>query len=280
MKNISILLLMLILLTGSGCATLDRSFLPGEKPAFAIKNLRDIPTHSSAELLKNAQDRDMYLIVHPSYYVFFHDKEWLVPYEESKNVVGSFLDTQFSDNDAIVHLMKEYEKAEMQFLTGAKADKKLVVLILPGNHVTASQYLYKDTPDAYAQYVNKMTQDAETIFYLESKNASTGKLFDLDKETLLDFIHKTNAKKVFIGGGYIGRCQKEIYNFLAEKWSDKDVAIVPEISAFSPADLNEPTARMLLTSDMKINKPALNSFIANGGVKGLGMNRPNLANIP
>lgn len=276
MKNIFILLILLILLTGSGCAGLERGFLPGDRPAFTMKYLRAVPRDSFAGLADNAQTREIYLIVHPSYYIFFHDKERLVPYAESKNVVESFLETQFSDTDTVLHLMKEYEKAEMQFLADAKADRKLVVLILPGNHATAPQYLYKDAPDAYARYVNQMTRDAETIFYIESKNASTGKLSDADKEALLAFIRAVNARTVFIGGGYIGRCQKEVYNLLAEEWSDKNVAIVPEISAFSPADLTEATARMLLTPDMKINKPALSSFIANGGVKGLAVHRPNV----
>jgi len=57
------------------------------------------------------------------------------------------------------------------------------------------------------------------------------------------------------------------------------VAIIPEISAFSPDDLSDSTARMLLTPDMKLNKQAINSFIANGGIERLTSNRPNLKNI-
>jgi len=278
MKNI-FRLIILIILSGFGCAGSPNQASQGEKPPLEIANLRDIPQDALEELSKKFDGSEVYIVVHPSYYIFFHEKGRDILPDEQKSLVETFVETEYGDT-GVLYLMKEYQKAEMQLISSAKDKKRLVVLLIPGHYTTSSHYIFKDGQDGYAQYINGLTRDTDSVFYIESKSVNSGKMLEDDQKALLNFLSKIRAQKVYIGGGYIGRCQKDFYNFLSKAWSENNIAIIPEISAFSPEDLSDSTARMLLTSNMKLNSSVVNSFITNGRVKRLETIRPNVKNIP
>lgn len=280
MRNISSLLIALILLTLAGCAGLGRYAQSNEKPPFTVTNVRDLTQKNIKDLSNKLDTSEVYIVVHPSYYIFFHEKDEQIMTDASKTAVETFIETEYNDVSPARHLMKEYEKAEMQFISSANIQKKVVILLTPGNYTSSPQYLFKDGPDPYAQYINSLTRNSESIFYIESWSVSSGKMFQEDQAALLNFLSGIGAKKIYIGGGYVGRCQNDVYNFLAQTWSRDDIAIISEISAFSPDDVSDPTAKMLLTAKMKLNSAAVNSFIINGGIRNLQTNKPNVVNIP
>lgn len=275
---ISIAMLLFLMVAFSGCASVrtdhdvsDRraTFSKG-KTVLNIQNLHDLTYASIDELRKNIGVREAYIIVHPSYYVFFDKKPFSVRSDTNLNMVQSFLKTEFKDSEAIVHYLKDYEREEMQLISSSHDKKRIVILILPGRYNQSKQYLYKNGHDEYARYLNDATKNAYSVFYIESENANSGKISDFDKSVLIDFLTKLGINKIMIGGGYVGRCQEEFYKMLSESWNEEDMAIIPEISAFSPNDITDSTAKMLLTADRKINPWAVKYFIKNGGLDTLG----------
>lgn len=280
MKYLSSPILVLLLLLPLGCAGVTYETAREIREPLLIKNLRDLPAASRAELETKWSGSEVYIIVHPSYYLFFHEKPFAVPSSDSKNIVGTFLENEFADSDAVIDLMKAYEKAEMDFMALAKQKNTHVILLIPGNYLTSHHYIFRDGPDEYTRYINELTGDSEDVIYIESMSANTGKMFREDQTLLLNFLRKAGIVKIYLGGGYVGRCQKEFYNFLSNEWSKDDIAIIPEISSFSPTDLTGPTAKMLLAADRRLNSAAANFFIHNGGVRGLSAsNKPNLKNV-
>lgn len=247
-----------------------RTDAPKGKNALNIQNLHDLTYASIEELRKNVGIREVYIIVHPSYYIFFDKKPFRVRPDKTKNAVQSFLNTEFRDSESVIHLLKDYEREEMKLFTSSQKNERIIILVLPGRYGQSKQYLYKNGHDEYARYLNDATRDSASVFYIESKNASSGKISEFDKSVLIDFLKKLGVKKVLIGGGYVGRCQEEFYKMLSESWNEEDMAIIPEISAFSPNDITDSTAKMLLTADRKINPRAAKYFIKNGGLETLG----------
>lgn len=282
MKNTARLFLLTILLCSLGCASAQnqRAETPAKK-LLAISNLRGMSHEDLSGLAKKWDKGEVYVIVHPSYYLFFHDKPFSVPSSEEKNIVDSFIKTHYDENSPVIMLMKEYEKSEMEFISAARVKGIPVIFLIPGSYPDSSHYIYNEGPDEYTRYLNELTQGSDNFVYLESQNVNSGKMSKEHQSLLLDLLKRADIQKVYVGGGYIGRCQKEFYNFLAQNWSKDNIAVIPQISAFSPEDLSAPAAKMLLTSDLKLNKEIVSVFIANGGVRKLANdNRPNLVNTP
>lgn len=274
MKQI-LLTALLCLLVVSSCTHLDTLLeeTPVAPVSINVKNLRNLPEGFAEKLEKTLNTETVYFIVHPSYYVFFHEKPFQIIPDDSNNVVETFIGATTLPPNSIVHLLREYQQNERDFIASAEDDKRIVILVLPGRYLNSKDYIYKNgATDEYARYLNDTTRNAKTVFYIESKSTSTGKLNQDELDILLNFLQKIGARRIYIGGGYIGRCQEQFYDTLVKVSSDSTVAIVPEISAISPSDITDSTAKMLLTPDMKLNTWSLNYFIKNKGLKSLRNN--------
>lgn len=247
-------------------------------PDLSIKNLRHLAQNSDDISNIKANTNDIYLIVHPSYYLFFEKHSFNVVPSRERNVVEEFTQMIFYSKDPVVKLMKVYERNEMEFIASSREDGRIVLLILPGKYATSNNYIYKNGIDEYARYLNDIAKNSNTIFYVESIKTNSGKIAKSDMDMILDFLQETDAKNIFVGGGYIGRCQEEFHKQLLTVWPHDKIAVIPEISAFSPNDMNDSTAKMLLTYEMKLNTIAANYFIKNGGLKSLNTT-PNLKNL-
>jgi hypothetical protein len=66
--------------------------------------------------------------------------------------------------------------------------------------------------------------------------------------TLYGFLQKVKATRLLIGGGYIGRCQREFYNQVTASVERVTAYIVPEISSLSPDDVSDREAAEILAS--------------------------------
>ncbi len=229
-----------------------------------IQKLHDIPSGSYGDYTKYLDsNRSVYIFVHPSYYLFFHSKKPQVtrdPLDLKDSIVDVFL--KDLPKKAVVQLEREQQRNEKNFIEYLTMDEKLVILLLPRNYRTAGNYLYKKSNDEYARYLNEIANGSPSILYMESESSSVGRLLSEDLIVLLSFLEAIGAKSVLIGGGYVGRCQKEFYSYVTKYSFGSNYFIVPELSTFSPEDLNENTARSFIEND-RINLKISSEFVLN-----------------
>lgn len=229
-----------------------------------IRKLNDIPSKSYREYAQYiGSNKSVYIMVHPSYYLFFHSRVPQVvrlPLDLKDSVVDLFL--KESPENSIMQLEQVQQRNEKNFLEYLTMDKKLVILLLPRNYRTANNYPYRNANDEYARYLNEIANGSPSILYLESESASSGRMFSDDLIVLLSFIEAIGAKSVLIGGGYVGRCQKEFYRYVTDYSVGISYFIVPELSTFSPEDITENTAPGFIEND-RINLRASSEFVLN-----------------
>jgi hypothetical protein len=209
-------------------------------------------TGSSLSSLPDLQaSSDIFIIVHPAYSLFFHDKN------RSK-----YLEAKFDLMSAQLH-------NEAQFIADAARAGKIVILIVPGNYNAESE-----APGSYTSYLNKTAGTGQSVFYLFSESANSGSISTDDMVNLYRFLDGAKAGKVLIGGGYIGRCQKEFYGELTTFFTKAASFIVPEISTISPDDISETEAKAILDSIKQHDYRLVKKFIDKK------LENPNLLSIP
>lgn len=284
MKFKTLALVALLMLLGS-CVGLELRDKPYNASAQHLSTIPHISAVSGefAERLKQRVNTDrVYIIVHPSYYLFFHKKPFTINRDETKNVVETFINPDFPDASPIVKLMKAYHHAESDFISSSQKSRRLVILLLPGGYQSARQYLYKGDSDEYARYINDFIGDSETVLYLESENASSGVIRKSDLDTLLALFRRLGTKTILLGGGYVGRCQEEFYKLMSRVWPEEYLAVVPEISAFSPDDISDSKANMFLNPDKSLNVLAVQYFLRSGTLASMrkNVNVRTLSTIP
>lgn len=186
--------------------------------------IRKLPA-SSAEVIPHRTDPDVYIMVHPAYSLFFRDTN----------------KTDYSE--AMFMLLKMQLDREARFMAELSREGKTLVLILPGDYETESV-----APLAYTFYLNTTTMAGSSVYYVFSVSANNGTIPAEDMVNLYRFIQGTQPGKVLIGGGYIGRCQKEFYNQLTTYLDRTSAYIIPEISSISPADVSDKEAADIVDS--------------------------------
>lgn len=175
------------------------------------------PTTGSSAFQSAAPD--ISIIVHPAYAVFI-DRE---------------LDDQYPE--VIWGLIKRQFENEAKFIREQALRGNIVVLVIPAGSVPES-----GAQSAYVAYLNKTTLGGKNIFYVFSETAEDGDLTANDVALLCGFFESNKAGKILLGGGYIGRCQGELYSQIVSYCSAKDLFIVPEISTISPEDITDEEA--------------------------------------
>lgn len=229
-----------------------------------IRKLQDVPAGSYGEYAKYIDSsKSVYIFVHPSYYLFFHAKKPQVT-RPSLDMKDSLVDLflKESPQKAVLRLEQVQQRNEKNFLEYLTMDEKLVILLLPRNYRTTNSYTYMNSKDEYTRYLNEIANGSPSILYMESESASVGRLLSDDLVVLLSFLEAIGAKSVLIGGGYVGRCQKEFYNYVTKYSFGSSYFIVPELSTFSPDDVTETTAGSFFEND-QINLKACSEFVLN-----------------
>ncbi len=180
---------------------------------------------------------DVYIIVHPAYSVFFR--------EANKS---RYSDAKFT------LLSRQFDEEE-RFIIEASQKDKILILIIPGNYKTESV-----STMSYETYLNTVAF-GKSVFYLFSESPNSGIVSMNDMVDLYRFLQGVNTARVLIGGGYIGRCQREFYNEFT-KYFDKSLTyIVPEISTISPEDISEAEAAKILESIKRRDYTPVKQFI-------------------
>jgi len=165
------------------------------------------------------------VMVHPGYALFFRD-ERRSTYTEAKY---DLLEFQLSE--------------ETRYISEFAKSGGLMILVIPGNYEEDSI-----APDSYVAYLNQMAGGSLTVYYIRTETSHSGQL-SMDTTLLLySFLQNVKTGKILIGGGFIGRCQREFFRQLATYVENIPSFIVPEISSLSPDDISSSEAFSILTS--------------------------------
>jgi hypothetical protein len=230
-----------------GCATVDHprntskhfsELMRRYPPAGGAFLPRKITAESAAALPEKSELNEIYIFVHPAYSMFFRDLNKDL-YTDEK---FSLLKNQFDHEEQVI---------EAQITAG-----KIVVLVLPGNYLNDSF-----APQGYVSYLNALTQGGASLYYVLSETSSSGSLAANDLVSLYQFLQTLNAKTVMIGGGYIGRCQREFYDQLTNYLDGSRAFIVPEISTISPEDVTDDEALKIVSRLRERDYSPIKAFI-------------------
>lgn len=221
-----------------------------------LRRLNDIPENEFAFYKKLVKDKTVHVIVHPSYYPFFENNRRLSSDNDKnayppKNIVERFLDSQLPDRVGL-NLIKEQERVARSFIEFMSTERRLMILVIPGDYIKHMTYGYIPGIDEYARYINEITNMSYSVVYIESKEFNYGELSEQNMVILTAFLDDLGIETVLVGGGYLGRCLDGFYGNLKAK-NKYDVFVVPEISSVSPMDTNNRWGRSVLTLDGKID---------------------------
>lgn len=209
---------------------------PGTQKQLMIPQL----TETSFESIRKpaGSSSDIFIMVHPAYSLFFRDPN-RARFGESKYTL---LSRQF-DNEA-------------HFIESASRAGEIILLVVPANYEVEST-----APTSYTAYLNATAAHGRSVFSIFSEGHNTGSLSMNDMLNLYRFLRRVQARKVLVGGGYIGRCQLEFYKQLTA-YFDKAVSyIVPEISSISPDDVTEGEADVIGRSIAEQDYTVVGKFI-------------------
>lgn len=205
-----------------------------------VRRLNDIPRGDFSAYRQYLVNQEVYIIVHPGYFAFFENENPYPPRETTGLYPAENLMERIGRYAASEHqnllIMVEEERLLREFLEFMAADKRLVILILPGDFRRNVSAKTPGGPDEYVRYINDLTNGSESIIYMETEKQSSGYLTRQDLESLSTFLAHTGAKRVMFGGGYVGKCLDNFFSQFAGIFRQGNVYLVPEISAVSPMD--------------------------------------------
>jgi|GEM_PF-1258237 len=238
----------------------DPEWIQWAYSGIGLKKLTSLPSEKYAQYARYLDNGMIYIVVHPAYYVFFH-KNVPVVRRGTEHYASNMLDLFIKEtpDNPVLKVIQQQQIYERSFIEYISTEGKLLILILPKDYRKHPNYAYP-IRDEYARYINEITNASESVLYLESVSSSSGKLPADDLITLLSFINRTGAKSVLVGGGYVGRCQKEFYTEVMSYATAGNFFIAPEISVFSPEDISENRA-VRVFDDKNINFQAASEFI-------------------
>ncbi len=239
---------LLVLLAAAGCAASDtpaksfteilQRFPPSPEP-LGIARL----SASSADAVPlSLRGKAVTIMVHPAYSLFFRE-ERRSTYSEAK-----------------YDLLKFQLDNEARFIGEIAKSDNLLILVLPGNYQKDSL-----APLSYTFYLNSSTKSSPLVTYIYSETSSSGSLSTDTMVTLYGFLQRVKADKVLIGGGYIGRCQREFYNQITTYVDKIPAFIVPEISSISPDDIDNDEAQTIVNSLHRRDYAPVKKFIEKKG---------------
>lgn len=223
-----------------------------------LRNLRDIPKSEYKNYKQYLDKGRVYVIVHPSYYPFFENNVTLSSASDrkaypSKNIVERYMDS-YTAFDYNLKIVKEQERIMRSFIEFMSAEKKLIILVIPGNYLENLNYGYISGLDEYARYINEISNKSDSVIYIESEAFNYGNLSLKDFGKLFDFFEEIGVDDILIGGGYVGRCLDGFYEKIAESARfGSNIYYMPELSAVSPQDLSSIWSSNLMTDTGRLN---------------------------
>ena len=238
----------LVLIIAAGCTTPDTSTkrfteMHGRYPQSPEPlGIARLSASTADDVPHSLRGRAVTIMVHPAYSLFFRE-EHRSAYSEAK-----------------YGLLKLQLDNEARFIGEIAKTDNLLILVLPGNYQKDSL-----APLSYTFYLNSSTKSSPMVYYIYSETSSSGSLSTNTVVMLYGFLHKVKADKVLIGGGYIGRCQREFYSQISTYMDKIPVFIVPEISSISPDDIGDDEAQSIVNSLQQRDYAPVKKFIEKRG---------------
>ncbi len=183
----------------------------------------ELSASASDAASRKTEGRDVVIMVHPAYALFFRESQ------------------RSRYSPAKYYLMRMQLEQEEQAIRELAASGTQTILILPGNYERESI-----APRSYTAYLNNAAGESASIHYLFSESWSSGDLTTEGVVVLYRFLQTFNPRRILIGGGFIGRCQREFYNQLTSYMEGKKIYLIPELSSLSPDDITDEEALDIL----------------------------------
>ncbi len=206
-----------------------------------IRRLNDIPKEEAAGYKKYLYDGDVYIVVHPGFFPFFIERKVLSSPEDSRVLPAKDIMERFSDSIAAhektLTVYLEQERLIKDFVQFMSVEKKLVILVLPGDYRNHLAYGYVPGVDEYMRFINEITNGSESVVYLESASWGEGSLDKNNLDVLTGFLSAIEVKNIVIGGGYIGKCLDDFTKCLRKKIDLNNIYFAPEIVTISPLEM-------------------------------------------
>lgn len=209
-----------------------------------ILSIDEIPEEKYVDYKKYAQNGGAYVLVHPSYSIFFHNygkKKVIVERQRgefSKNIVDIFIDDYPVGKSRILRRMKESERRERDFIKKVSAKGKLLILVLPPDYLHHTEYPYRKL-DEFARYLNEVTGGAPSVVYVESESYKRGYMTFQTLPRLNRFLQATEVKSLSLGGGYVDLCLRDFEEEARNLKDVEKVEVIKDICADSPDYMNE-----------------------------------------
>lgn len=193
-----------------------------------------------------------YILVHPAFFTFFHyskkksrDND---PEELYKlNIVEHLL--RKKPASARFAVMQAQERRLRDFVEFKSTQNKLVILVVPQKYGEYSGYTYRKGADEYMRFLNEITNFSHSVIFVESRSPNRGWLNADDSIKLMELLLSINVDKIYVGGGYIGRCMEDFYSYISKTYGPDGIFVVPELSDISPRELNSRLSTRLLKQD-------------------------------
>ncbi|HWR73444.1 MAG TPA: hypothetical protein VN604_09750, partial [Nitrospirota bacterium] len=115
---------------------------------------------------------------------------------------------------------------------------------------------------SYTAYLNTAAPVGASVFYVPSMTSSSGNIPGDDLVVLYQFLQAVKARKVLLGGGYIGRCQREFHSQFTTFYDQALTYIIREVSAISPEDVSEREASQIVSGIEQVDYSAVSRFLA------------------
>jgi hypothetical protein len=245
-----------------------------------LRKLNNIPKTEYANYKKYAgKGKRLYVIVHPAYYTFFgkgdmsehplrRDLEKLQDiFSEGGTLPENNLVERLYDKmafDETLYVMQEQERLLRDFVEVYSTKKVLMLLILPRNY-QKSLYGYNKGHDEFARYINEITNESDSVIYMDSVTVSNGALTYDDVDVLMEFIEANEIRTIVLGGGYVGRCLEGLYESILDPFGYDHIYMVPEITAVSPDDIQGRWGNNLITRSGRLNLVQLHRNLRTDG---------------
>lgn len=229
-----------------------------------IRRIHDIPPDEHARYRTYAMNNEVYVIVHPGYFPFFDKWEIPIPPADysngypSRNLVER-VTADLPQEDIAYRVAREQERIERDFIEFMSVQKRLVILVLPRDYKNTATYGAMPGADEYARYINELTNRGESIVYLESIAHNDGEVRSDDLAVLMQFLKAVEAKTIYLGGGFLGKCLDGFYGSLRTVFMPSEIYYVPEITAFSPVGMVTDRVK-LLTDSGKLSMKGMQKY--------------------
>lgn len=229
----------------------DRQWIKKSYKGMRVRRLTNVSSSEFPNYRKYLDNGAAYIIVHPAFFSFFHYPRKIR--KEGKDAEGrmNIVDILLNRKPPYPQLavLQAQERRMRDFIEFKSTQKKLIILVIPQKYWKYSGYTYRKTKDEYMRFLNEITNLSHSVLFVESRDPNRGYLTDDDAVKLMEFLMSINAEKIYVGGGYIGRCLEDFYTLLTKNYGNEGIFVVPELSDISPRELNAELATRLLKPD-------------------------------